>query len=292
MLFTGEHETTWHFSRGVFLEPHLVRLFPRQDRSQRLEAFSMRVLPEPRGLSEIEDAEGNQACWLWFEGQHESLTITTCFSARTLRTNPYDYLLNPGAHQLPPHIPDKERDVLAPYLAAVGESCKALELGREIAESTGRDSVSFLNELNSWLYSNITVVSRFDPGIQSPDLTLTLGSGACRDTTLVFMAACRSVGIPARFLSCYQAGDADQTQRDLHACAEIYLPGAGWRGFDPTLGLAVAGTHVALCASSEPELTAPVAGTFRGSGVSSRITHRIELKTTDCVSPCSCHFLP
>lgn len=287
MLFTGEHETIWHFSRPVFLEPHLVRLFPRQDRSQRLESFTMRVLPEPAGSSEIEDAEGNQACWLWFEGQHASLTITTCFSARTLRTNPFDYLLDPGAHQLAPQFPDKEQDVLGPCLAAVSESDKAAQLGREIAESTGRNTLAFLNGLNSWLYSNIAVVIRPDPGIQSPDLTLALGSGACRDTALVFMAACRAVGIPARYLSCYQAGDADQTQRDLHACAEIYLPGAGWRGYDPTLGLAVSDAHLALCASSEPVLTAPVAGTFRGSGVSSRITHRIELATQDCVSPCA-----
>lgn len=287
MHFTGEHETTWHFSRPVFLEPHLVRLFPRQDRSQQLESFSMRVLPEPAGFSEIEDAEGNQACWLWFEGQHASLTITTCFSARTLRANPYDYLLSPGAHQLAPQFPDKEQDVLGPCLAAVADSDKAAQLGREIAESTGRNTLAFLNELNSWLYSNIAVVIRPDPGIQSPDLTLALGSGACRDTALVFMAACRAVGIPARYLSCYQAGDADQTQRDLHACAEIYLPGAGWRGYDPTLGLAVSDAHLALCASSEPALTAPVAGTFRGSGVSSRITHRIELTTRDCVSSCA-----
>jgi transglutaminase-like putative cysteine protease len=284
VLFTGEHETTWHFSRPVFLEPHLVRLFPRQDRSQRLETFSMRVLPEPEGMCEVEDAEGNQACWLWFEGLHETLTITTCFRAQTLRTNPFDYLLAPGAHQLAPHLPDMERDALVPCLATVAESGKAAELGREIARGCSGDSVAFLRELTAWLYGNITVVPRPDPGIQSPDLTLARRSGACRDTTLVFMAACRSVGIPARYLSCYQAGDADQIQRDLHACPEVYLPGAGWRGYDPTLGLAVADAHLALCASFEPALTAPVAGTFRGSGVSSRITHRIDLATQGCVS--------
>jgi len=277
LIFSAVHETTWRFSRPVFLEPHLVRLYPRQDRSQRLESFSLRVRPEHCGLSEIEDADGNQACRLWFEGLHDSLSVITSFTARTLRANPFDYLLAPGAGAIPPELPASERGVLAPCLAPVPHADAAARLGRELAASTGGDSLAFLGELNARLHSGVAVTARPDPGILTPDQTLAQGSGACRDTALVFMAACRAVGIPARFLSCYQQGDADQPERDLHACAEVYLPGAGWRGYDPTLGLVVADAHLALCASPEPSLTAPVTGSFRGTGVRSEMSHRIEM---------------
>lgn len=280
MLFTGRHETVWRFSRPVFLEPHLVRLTPRHGATQRLESFSMRVDPAPAGASDIEDASGNHVRWLWFEGLHASLTVSTAFTARTLRANPFDYLLAPGAGRLPPEFAPEEHGVLAACLKPVQRAAKAETLARELAAKVGGDTQAFLFALNAWLYERVEVAVRAEPGIRTPDETLTLGGGACRDTSLVFMAACRAVGIPARFVSCYQQGDPDQPERDLHACAEAYLPGAGWRGFDPTLGLAVADAHLALCASPEPGLTAPVAGSFRGTGAASAISHRIEFTVT------------
>ena len=277
MLFTGEHEIAWRFSRPVFLEPHLVRLHPRQDAAQRLESFELRVWPEPAGRCEITDADGNQACWLWFEGLHESLSVSTAFAARTLRTNPFDYFLLQGAGRLPLELPPLERAVLAPALAPIPGAEMAASLGRELAREVGFDTLAFLNGLNARLYRDIAVAPREEPGVLTPDATLAAGCGACRDTSLVFMAACRTVGLPARYLSCYQQGDADQPERDLHACVEAYLPGAGWRGYDPTLGLAVADAHLALCASPEPALTAPCAGSFRGTGAASELSHRITL---------------
>ena len=157
----------------------------------------------------------------------------------------------------------------------------AAALAREVAQATGGDTLAFLGELNARLHRNLCVNARHEPGIRRPDQTLALGSGACRDAALVFIAACRATGIPARFLSCYQGDSPDGPEHDLHACAEVYLPGAGWRGFDPTLGLAVADTHLALCASPEPELTAPVTGTFRGTGVGSRLFHRVDLSVRE-----------
>ncbi|WP_243310443.1 transglutaminase family protein [Fundidesulfovibrio agrisoli] len=280
MLFTGEHEIAWRYSRPVFLEPHLVRLTPRQDGAQRLESFVLRVWPEPAGRCEITDADGNQACWLWFEGLHESLTVSTSFTARTLRHNPFDYLLLQGAEKLPLELSPLERAVLAPSLGPIPGAERAEGLGRELARAAGYETLAFLNELNARLYRDIAVTVREEPGVLTPDATLAAGCGACRDASLVFMAACRAVGLPARYLSCYQQGDADQPERDLHACVEVYLPGAGWRGYDPTLGLAVADAHLALCASPEPALTAPSTGSFRGTGAESELSHRIALTVT------------
>jgi len=281
VLFAGVHETRWRFSRPVFLEPHLVRLTPRTDAAQRLESFTLDVSPEPAGRAEIEDACGNRAWKLWFEGLHDELVLTTAFTARTLRQNPFDYLLDPGAHRLPPALPGPERAGLAACLAPLEGAAAARSLGRDIAREAGGDAVAFLAALTAWLYGNVAVVAREEPGFLAPDRTLKTRRGACRDTALVFLAACRAVGVPARFVSCYQQGDAHQAGRDLHACAEAYLPGAGWRGYDPTLGLVAADAHLMLCAGHDPALTAPVTGTFRGTGVASEMSHRIDLSVTD-----------
>jgi transglutaminase-like putative cysteine protease len=103
--------------------------------------------------------------------------------------------------------------------------------------------------------------------------------GSCRDFTVLFMEACRAVGLAARFVSGYEEGDSTVLERDLHAWAEVYIPGGGWRGFDPTHGLAVADRHVALVASAFPQFTAPVTGsTQEGGRVSSRLTTEVRVK--------------
>ncbi|GFK93095.1 hypothetical protein NNJEOMEG_00924 [Fundidesulfovibrio magnetotacticus] len=281
MLFHGVHESRWRFSIPVFLEPHLVRLTPRTGADQRLEAFETQVTPKPAGQVEIEDAAGNRALRLWFEGQHEELVVRTSFSARTLRDNPFDYLLEPGALRLPPELSPAEKAALAPCLAPLG-GARVRRLAKRMAGVAGDGGVpAFLWTLNAWVYANVAVTPRMEPGVQGPEETLEAGSGACRDATLVFMAACRAAGVPARYASCYQQGDAAQDARDLHACAEAYIPGAGWRGFDPTLGLAVAASHLMLCAAPDPALTAPVTGSFRGTGATGELTHRIELTVAD-----------
>ncbi|KUG28775.1 protein containing transglutaminase-like domain, putative cysteine protease [hydrocarbon metagenome] len=278
MLFRGEHETSYRYSRPVFLEPHLVRLAPLGIASQRLEAFALEVFPAPAGRCDILDARGNPATRLWFDGLHEALTVHTRFKARTLRANPFDYLLDPAAAHLPLRFSECERAALWPYLAARG--CPACgEVGRELAADCGHVPVEFLSRLTDWLYRNVRVEARQEAGVWEPARTLALSRGACRDVTLVFLEVCRQAGLPARYVSGYQAGDADQDQRDLHAWPEVYLPGAGWRGYDPTLGLAVAEAHLALCAAHHHELCMPLAGTFRGTGVTALLSHRIHLET-------------
>lgn len=275
MRIRVEHETSYRFSRPVFLEPHLIRLKPRQDAGQMLEDFSLKVSPEPAGQCEIVDACGNAAHWLWFEGLWPELTVRTAFTARTLRPNPFDYLLHPGAFTLPLDLPTLERQTLMPSLRPGSPATR--ELATQFMTETGRDSLQFLNHLNAWLYQNITIGPRLEPGILTTETTLRQGQGACRDVSLVFMEVCREAGIPARYVSGYQIGDPGQTERDLHAYPEVYLPGAGWRGYDPTLGLTVARDHLALCAAPEPELTAPITGTFRGSATN-ELRHKIHLE--------------
>ena len=102
--------------------------------------------------------------------------------------------------------------------------------------------------------------------------------GACRDVSVLFNDACRSLGLPARFVSGYFEGDPDNPENDLHAWSEVYLPGAGWRGFDPTHGLAVAARHVALIAGIEPDQAAPLTGSFRGTEATSEIEFDVKIR--------------
>jgi transglutaminase-like putative cysteine protease len=278
VLFRGEHETRYRFSRPVFLEPHLVRLTPLSGAAQRLLQFDLEITPEPAGRCDLTDACGNPAVRLWFDGLHDGLVVRTRFEALTLRANPFDYLLDPGAECLPVALSEEERPALAPYLAASG--CPACGgLLRELAAAGDGRPADLLARLTDRLYRHAPVSVRREPGLQSPAETLRRGGGACRDVTLVFLEVCRQAGLPARFVSGYQAGDPDQEERDLHAWPEVYLPGAGWRGYDPALGLAVADGHLALCAASRAGLCAPLAGTFRGTGAAAGLSHRIRLET-------------
>lgn len=280
MRFHVEHETRYRYSRPVYLEPHVVRLCPASGPAQFLESFAIEVTPRPEGISAQADACGNAVHSLWFKGLWEELVVRTSVTARTLRTNPYDYLLAPGAMTLPVALGPTERLTLEPCLTPSG-CAVAADLSRELFALVQGDSVSYLHAANDWLYRNMAVVPRTEPGLQPPARTLATRRGACRDVSLVFMELCRQAGLPARYVSCYQAGDPDQGEHDLHACAEAYLPGAGWRGFDPTLGLAVADTHLALCASPFAEDTAPLTGTFRGDGARAELSHRIAVDILD-----------
>lgn len=272
MLIRVEHETRYRFTEPVFLEPHLLRLLPRSDAGQKVESFSLRMEPEPCGRYEIADASGSPALWAWFEGMTTGLVIVAHSVTRTLRSNPFGYLLQPGALSLPPRFSSDEEEALAPFLLQPEDDAATRGLVRSLSREAGQPA-SFLALLNRWLFRNIEVVPRRESGIQSSEETLRLGSGACRDVAVVFMAACRRAGIPCRYVSGYHPGGA-QSGHELHAWAEAYLPGAGWQGYDPTTGLCVADAHVAICCAHRAEMTAPVTGRFRGNAAST-LEHRV-----------------
>jgi transglutaminase-like putative cysteine protease len=132
--------------------------------------------------------------------------------------------------------------------------------------------------LNQRIYDLVKVVIREDGEAYAPDETLRRREGACRDLAWLFVACCREAGLAARFVSGYQAGDPDTKDRYLHAWAEVYLPGGGWSGFDPTLGLAVADQHVVIAAAATPAGAAPVCGSFRGTGATAQMKTTISVE--------------
>lgn len=286
MLLNIDHRTTYTFSRPVFLEPHTIRLLPRPDAAQQLLDLRLDLSPEPAGRWQGLDAEGNSFVAVWFDGLQERLELTLTARVRTLRSNPFGYLPVPGALSVPPSLPRVEAHLLAPCLdrGAYAPDSNDADPPGELASRLrghGGGSAEFLLALNRWLFENLKKISRQEPGLHSPPETLARGEAACRDMAVLFMDCCRSLGIPARFVSGYHEGDPDVPVGDLHAWAEAWLPGAGWLGFDPVHGLAVADRHVALAASHDPALAAPVSGSFRGTGADSGIAHEVRISLED-----------
>ena len=321
MLLSIRHHLRYVYGRPVFLEPMTLRLTPKQDCSQQLLEHSLRLNAAPAGSSAIQAADGSGALVCWFLEERDQLEITMEARVRTLRTNPVDWIITfAPAQQLPARYPAAEAAALAAYLdpplgASQQDSCQTqqqlplaapLGLGpgsgerpvegpaegpaggtvaawaAELAAAVEHNTTAFLMQLADRIHHDFQHVGRFEGEPMAPEQTLAGRSGACRDTAMLFVAACRSQGLAARFVSGYSIHHPPEvTEHELHAWAEVYLPGAGWRGYDPSLGLAVADGHLVLATAPDHILAAPVTGTYRGTGVTSTMTYALTVKALD-----------
>lgn len=283
MHFSLRHRLSYHYSQPVLLTPHRVCLRPRCDLSQRLEQFNLEVAPMPQQQTNRVDLEGNAVIGLSFAEPTEKLIITTTASVTTLRTNPFDFLMDAWAMNFPLDYPSSLRSQLYPYLNPNSPlDPEAVQLAQALAMETNNVVLDFVTLLNQTLYRDCTYQHREQGAPWPAGVTWRRRSGSCRDVTVLFMEVCRAVGLAARFVSGYQAGDPDMEHRQLHAWPEVYLPGAGWRGYDPTHGLAVADGHIALVAAPDPAYAAPVEGSFRtlahSNVVSAEMTYDLQMK--------------
>jgi transglutaminase-like putative cysteine protease len=247
------HSTIYRFGAPVWVEPHTFRLRPRDDGSQRLEQYALDISPTPAGQSWCLDQDGNVVLEAWFHDPVERLSVMSSFQVETLRENPFDFLAARAG------LDERMRVALAPYSAAVSGPVA------EFARSIGGDGLDFLAELNRRLYEEFAHTVREEGAAEAPDTTLAVRSGSCRDLPVLFCDACRSRGIPARFVSGYEREASIQAPAHMHAWAEVYVPGGGWRGYDPSQGLAVSTSHVALAAAAQAAMAAPVSGSYRGA---------------------------
>ena len=279
------HRLTYEYEQPVRLSPHLLRMRPRCHGDQQLHHHDLHIQPEPLGLTHLLDAEGNGVtqCW-WPDPPTPILDITVTSEVSTYCTNPFNFLLEPWATQLPLDYPTSLRASLQPYLLNLPlqspeQDNVATQLAQAIAEAVDGNTVNFLTELNQRIHSHCQYEARETGDPWPPWMTWTRKRGTCRDFVVLFMAACRSIGLAARFVSGYEEGDPAH-QSDLHAWAEVYLPGAGWRGYDPTLGLVVSDHHVAVCASHWQRNTGPVSGHHEGEGsVNATMKAEVQLRS-------------
>jgi transglutaminase-like putative cysteine protease len=285
MLFHVRHALRYAYERAVFLEPTTVRLTPRTDPAQRLLHHQLQVSPEPSGSSRVLDPDGGEAVVLWFNALQEELSIEVDMVVRTTRDNPFDWIItHPPARALPAAYPREDTLSLAPCLQGQGppidESVR--RWAAELAAAVDGSTTDFLMHLADTIHHGFHHIGRPDGEPMSAGDTLETRTGACRDTAILYVQACRSLGLAARFVSGYSMHHPEEvSEHELHAWAEVYLPGAGWRGYDPSLGLAVADGHVVLAASPDHHLAAPVSGRYRGTGVASSMRYAVEVRTAE-----------
>ena len=268
MRFSVRHETLYRYSAPVRFGDHLLRLTPRPDDVSAL-THSIEISPVPVWREEGVDAFGTPVTRLRFSGETLLLKIRSRFEAETrARAAPPD----DG-----PDLPWTGLD-MEPWLAG-GADDAVRAFAHELAAASNWRAGVFLDRLNRSLFERFDRQIRPEGHARTAAETLRLGSGACRDLTVLFMEACRSLGIPARFASGYQAfSERPDGHRHMHAWPEVFVPGHGWRGYDPTHGEPVADTHIGLAAAPDQIATMPVEGGFWGDNITSTLEYRLEIE--------------
>lgn len=273
MNLTIHHQLSYEYSDAVYLEPQLLHLHPLLGPYLHLQHYELEILPKPTQLSQMLDAENNTQHIAFFAETTRIFSVRASMSVQTLLENPFAFVLYPfDCQRLPFEYPKWARHILAPYLATEGLSPAISQLARQIASEAKWETLHFFTQLNAFIRNNFAYEVREEGPPMTPEHTLLNRVGSCRDYVVLFMAVCRALGIAARFVSGYYFGAPNEPQY-LHAWAEVYLPGAGWRGFDPTQNCLAADTHVPLAASSMPERVTPVWGTFRGIAQTNLMTY-------------------
>jgi transglutaminase-like putative cysteine protease len=272
MNLSVRHKLCYVYDKPVVLDPHTLYLYPRSYPRQQLLDYSLRVDPAPSKLVRNVDVEGNVQQVAYFREPTQYLEVEAHLVLRSDDVNVFDFVLFPfGTKNIPFQYPERLYKYLIPYLSRHEITPYIEQFARQIAAGARWETVPFLMDLTRYIYEQFAYQMREHGDAHPPDTTLRDRCGSCRDFARLFTAVCRSLGIAARFVSGYLYGNPQQ-EHELHAWAEVYLPGAGWRGFDPTEGKAVANHHISLGASADFDQLAPVMGTFRGLATSTLTT--------------------
>ncbi|MGB5252597.1 MAG: transglutaminase family protein [Sedimenticolaceae bacterium] len=280
MHFAIRHHTRYRYSQPVQLGPQQLRFHPRDDGAQRVLEHHLTIHPQPQGFNEHIDLENNRVTEVWFTQKTDCLDIDVSMRVETLRQNAFDFILAQEAMTLP-MAATSDRIPARAYLERATVDDTVDTFAAELSAAAQHDTLRFLDGLNHRLFAEFSHIYRDTGAPQSPAFTLQSRNGACRDLTVLFVDCCRAEGIPARFASGYQRGDLQLERRHLHAWPEVYLPGAGWRGFDPTHGQAIANTHVTVAAAADAHDTMPVSGAFQGAGATSTLDYGVEIDVTE-----------
>ena len=273
------HITHYRYDRLVNLAPHVVRLRPAPHSRTKILSYSQRVEPALHFVNWQQDPFANYQARLVFPEPMREFKVTIDLVVEMAVHNPFDFFLEPFAEAVPFAYPSALKAELAPYLLADKLTPKLtayLKTAQATLAASTKDkplrTIDFLVQINQQLQHDIAYTIRMEPGVQTPEDTLTKASGSCRDTGWLLVQMLRHVGMAARFVSGYliqlkpdvksvdgpSGTEVDFT--DLHAWCEVYLPGAGWIGLDPTSGLLAGEGHIPLACTPQPSSAAPIDG--------------------------------
>ncbi|MBW2941794.1 transglutaminase family protein [Zhongshania aquimaris] len=260
------HRTYYNFSSAVTLGPHFLRLRPREDYELRLESFSLNITPSATLLWH-RDAEGNSVATATFDLATQQLVFESELIIQQYNEAPLNFMVADYAVHYPFNYTQDDQVLLSPYMQLPDQDTQQQikqwtqqlwQAGEKIQTYTA------LQRIASHIFKNFTYKLREEPGVQTAKETLACNTGSCRDFAQLFMDAAKCMGLAARFVTGYLHAPGLDAAGATHAWAEVYLPGAGWKGFDPTIG-AMAGTdHIPVAVARLSKSVPPIAGSFIG----------------------------
>ena len=260
-----KHSTRYTYDNLVTLSPQLVRLRPAPHCRTEIESYTLNIKPSEHLIHWQQDPFNNYVARIIFSNAIQEMSLDVEIIANLSPINPFDFYTEDYASQWPFEYTAEQKLDLSPYLTAQ-------ETGPEIAQflaslpSASTEIIHFLLTVNQQILNRIGYIERLESGVQHSNDSLTKGTGSCRDSAWLLVQVFRHLGLAARFVSGYSillASDTTSVQQDttdLHAWTEVYIPGAGWIGLDPTSGLLAAEGYIPLCCTRTPESAAPISG--------------------------------
>lgn len=261
------HLTEYRFNTTVTLEPHKLLIRPREGPEIHIESSALTISPA-HTVKWHRDALDNATAMVDFLGPAQTLSINSEVVIQHYEENPLDFLVEDYAVNYPFQYDPHERSELQPFLQPVyindGDAIRNW-FGQMGLEQPAMQTYALLDQMCQNIAGFFAYTVRDEPGVQSPGQTLAYGQGSCRDFAALFIEGCRNLGLASRFVSGYaHAPHSEQWSSTTHAWAEVYLPGAGWKGFDPTAGEVTGRRHIPVAVARHPETVPPVAGSFVG----------------------------
>lgn len=266
------HHTQYNYDRVVFASPHLIRLKPAAHTRTSIESYSLTIEPKNHVLHWQQDPFGNFLARVDFWEPMQTMTINVEIIACLEPVNPFDFFIDTYAGSFPFDYEARLKKDLAPYLEITEQGPHLTQWLRKF-DQTKQGTVDFLINLNREVFQTVAYTVRLQPGVQTVEETLHQAIGSCRDSGWLLVQILRHLGLAARFVSGYLAQVAtDETASNdsaslvenslaLHAWAEVYIPGAGWIGLDPTSGMLATEGHIPLACTPDPLGAAPITGT-------------------------------
>ncbi|WP_372738324.1 transglutaminase N-terminal domain-containing protein [Neptunomonas sp.] len=265
------HRTYYNYSDTVTLGAHHLLLRPREGHDLRIESFVLKVTPDAQ-IFWHRDAEDNSVAIANFTSPTQQLIVESEVIIQQYNESPLDFIVADYAINYPFSYNEGDQVLLSPYRVLPDEKTREL-LNNWIFQvwKSGEQvqTYTLLQRLTETIYKTLVYKVREEPGVQSAEQTLSLGSGSCRDFALLFMEAVKCLGLASRFVSGYLHAPLMSSQiGSTHAWAEVYLPGGGWKGFDPTIGDIVGTDHIPVAVSRLAEAVPPISGSYAGSAKS------------------------